>query len=81
MAIGEVFTSILFGDGAIFGWILLTTLIAGFSLKWHEVSVIMVPVCLLMAMEYVNHSLGWYALLTGFLAVFLVFNLIRKMKD
>jgi hypothetical protein len=77
----EFFTSLLWGDGAIFGWLIFATLASGFSLKWPVAGVLMIAPSILLAEEYINHQLGWYALLTGFLAIFLVYNLIKKERE
>jgi hypothetical protein len=68
----EVFNSLFYGAGSWLGLILMLILMIGLTLKWRNASVIMMPMSVMLGINYLNNNLGWHALIMFLTAIFIL---------
>ena len=65
----------------LFSWIILIVLLllvfVGASIK-KPIGVLLVPVCILIGLEYLVNGLGWHGLIMFFSSIFLTLFIARK---
>jgi hypothetical protein len=79
-AIDDVFTSLLYGVGSWFGLLLMLTLIIALMLKWKESLVLLLPVTMLLGLNYMTNGLGWHSLIMFLTAIFLLFYGLNELQ-
>jgi hypothetical protein len=84
-AMADVFTELLLGSGAFFGFLIIESLIIGLATKLKEIGILMLLPNLILAFEYFNNvstnsDLAWYGVMTILIDVFLIWYAI-KHKD
>lgn len=77
-AISLAFQELFFGAGAWLGLLLLLAIIIALSLATKYAGLLMLPVCIFIAIEYLGYpALMWNALIMFIGAVFILINLIK----
>lgn len=80
-AYDDAFQSLLYGDGSLIG----LTLILGVSilllLRWKYSAVLLLPVHILLTVQYLTNNLDTHAFVLGFLAFFNLAYLAVKRKE
>ncbi len=77
-AVDTAFESLLYGEGSFFGLLILSVLIVGLVLKWRVASVFTLPIAILLAINYLDHSLGWHFMIMVFEASFIIFYIVLE---
>jgi len=75
----EFFNALFFGNGSWLGLILIVLLMMVLIYRWKEVGVLMIPVSVLLGIEYLSNNLGWHAMIMFLNGVFMIIYLIRKL--
>lgn len=70
--VDEVFNSLFYGGGSWLGLILMLILIIGLCIKWRNASVIMLPISMLLGINYLSNSLGWHGLIMFLTSIFIL---------
>ena len=77
--VNEAFQALFFGTGSWFGLILMLILIVGLVLKWKESAVLMVPVSVLLGLQYLDYDLGTHTLIMWLASCFIVLWVIKEL--
>lgn len=80
-AYDDAFQSLLYGDGSLIG----LTLVLGVSillvLRWKYSTVLLLPIHVLLTVEYLTNELSTHAFVLGFLVLFnLVYLAVKRNK-
>jgi len=76
--VDEAFKALLYGQGAWVALILLIILIVGVAYTRRTIGVLMVPITILLGIEYLNNKLGWHAMIMFLTCVFIIFHLAKS---
>jgi len=83
-AIDDVFTALFFGTGSWLGLLLFITLILGVTFAWKYGGLLMMPVSVFLAINYLDNDLGWHGLIMVLVAIFIIGSMVyaeKKGKD
>ena len=70
-----IFQSFLYGDGNIFGLILLLVLIVGLTMAWKYGGLLALFPCVYMGIQYFANDLGWHGIIMILSAIFIVIHI------
>jgi hypothetical protein len=76
----DLFFELLFGEGAIFGLVLLISIFLLLSVANRYIGACFIPVSLLLIIEYMAHGFYWGSIIMVFVTVILFINLGRGLK-
>jgi hypothetical protein len=79
--VDDLFTNILYGAASWFGILIFLSLIIGLLFKWKESIVLLLPVSVLIGLNYMTNGLGWHALIMFLTAIFLLFYGLNEVKN
>lgn len=77
-SISEAFTELFFGSGSWLGLLLLLAIIITLSIKTRYAGVLMLPVSIFLAIDYITNELLWYSLIMFFTSIFVIINIFRS---
>ena len=78
--INQVFQALFYGDGSWLGVLLLLSIIVGLLLRWKYMGALLLPITIFLALDYLNHSLGWQSLIMFLTSTFIILYLINEMR-
>ena len=78
MTFGDFFTELLFGAGAWIGILLILAIEVGLLLKWKYSGVLLLPVTLLLGIDYLTRNLAWQSIIMFVSAIFVLAYLVKK---
>ena len=76
----DLFHELLFGEGAWFGFFLILGLCLFIAFSFKKSAVLIFPVTLLLAIEYLSNTLEWQALLMFITTAFMLLKLYNDLK-
>jgi hypothetical protein len=78
-SIADVFTELFYGAGAWLGILLFLAIIIGLAFANKYVGVLMLPVCIFLAINYLAYpTLLWHAAIMFICAIFIVIHLMME---
>ena len=78
--IDEMFYAFFFGSGRILGASIMLLLMGSFTYKMRYMGILMIPIAVLLGLEYVTLNLSWYAFLMFFGAIFMLLIMYKGNK-
>lgn len=78
-SVADAFTELFYGTGSWLGLLLFLVIIMVVSLKNRLIGVLMIPVTIFLAINYLNYpTLMWNALIMFFCTFVLLFNIMHN---
>jgi len=74
----DFFNELFFGSGSWLGVLLLLAFVVGTLMRWKYSGVLLVPVTVFLAIDYLNHDLGWQSIIMFVTSVFILMYMARK---
>lgn len=68
----ELFTALLYGGGNWIGLLVISTLVAGLTLKWKYAGLVCMAATIFIGINYLEHDLGWNALIMFLETIFIL---------
>jgi len=74
----DFFFELLYGTGSWFGILILLAFIGGMLMRWKYSGVLLFPVSIFLAIEYLNKDLGWQSLIMFVTSIFILVYMAKK---
>lgn len=78
--VNEAFQSLFFGEGAYLGFLVYFMIQLAIMMKYKYAGVILVPINIFIALEYISQDMGWLALGTFFLCAFIMIFIAKSQS-
>ena len=76
--LNAVWESLFFGSGSWLGLLIIISIVASLLIRFKYIAVLTTPVMILLGVDYLNHTLGWHALIMFFTSIFVfIYSLIK----
>jgi len=74
----DFFLELLYGSGSWFGILLLLAFIIGLLMRWKYSGVLLLPVTVFLAIDYLNNDLAWHSIIMFVSSVFIIVYMAKK---
>jgi len=74
----DFFFELLYGSGSWFGVLLLLAFIIGLLMRWKYSGVLLLPVTVFLAIDYLNNDLAWQSIIMFVSSVFIIVYMAKK---
>jgi len=74
----DFFFELLYGSGSWFGVLLLLAFIIGLLMRWKYSGVLLLPVTVFLAIDYLNNDLAWQSMIMFVTSVFIIVYMAKK---
>lgn len=79
-AVNGAFQALFYGDGAWFGIMLILCMCLAMMLKWKYSGVLFLPITIFLGIDYLEHDMGWHAMLIWSASLFLLLYMVKQIK-
>jgi len=74
----DFFFELLYGTGSWFGVLLLLAFMIGLLTRWKYSGVLLLPVTIFLAIDYLNNDLAWQSIIMFVSSVFIIVYMAKK---
>jgi len=74
----DFFFELLYGSGSWFGVVLLLAFIIGLLTRWKYSGVLLLPVTVFLAIDYLKNDLAWQSIIMFVSSVFIIVYMAKK---
>jgi len=74
----DFFFELLYGSGSWFGVLLLLAFIIGLLMRWKYSGVLLLPITIFLAIDYLNNDLAWQSIIMFVSSVFIIVYMAKK---
>jgi len=74
----DFFFELLYGSGSWFGVVLLLAFIIGLLTRWKYSGVLLLPVTIFLAIDYLKNDLAWQSIIMFVSSVFIIVYMAKK---